>query len=65
MEQSVKLKRVYEEQFDNRFCIICQSRNEENLVSTENDRRKVIEAVTIRNDEVKVRLHCLELDEHK
>ena len=51
-----------EKEFDPKYCIICQKKNTKNLTSSENDRRKIIEAAAIRKDKVQARLTSHKLD---
>ena len=36
-----------EKEFNPKYCIICQKKNTKNITSSENDRRKIIEAAAI------------------
>ena len=49
-----------EKEFDPKYYIICQKKNMKNLTSSENGRRKIIEAV--RKDKVQERLTSHKLD---
>ena len=46
------------------MCIICQKSSSSTVVSTENGRKKIIEAAAIREDEVLLRLKSLAIDQH-
>ena len=48
---------------DIKLCIICQKSSSSTFVSTENGRKKIIEAAAIREDEVFLRLKSLAIDQ--
>ena len=49
---------------DIKLCIICQKSSSSTVVSTENGRKKIIEAASIREDKVLWRLRSLAIDQH-
>ena len=51
-----------EKEFDPKYYIIWQKKNTKNLTSSENGRRKIIEAAAIRKDKVQERLTPHKLD---
>ena len=55
MDESLEIKSAEAEEFDRRYCIICQKKNTKGLTSTANGRSKM-EAARIREDEVWDRL---------
>ena len=55
MDESLEIKSAEAEEFDRRYCIICQKKNTKRLTSTANGRSKM-EAARIREDEVWDRL---------
>ena len=57
MDSTLSLKKSnYLIDLDIKLCIICQKSSSSTVVSTENGRKKIIEAAAIREDEVLLRL---------
>ena len=56
MGESLEIKSAEAEEFDRRYCIICQKKNTKGLTSTANGRSKIMEAGRIREDDVWDRL---------
>ena len=52
MDESLEIKSAEAEEFDRRYCNICQKKNTKGLTSTANGRSKIMEATRIREDEV-------------
>ena len=60
MENCLSLAKSFE--FDIDHCIICQKKGKVSLTSTENGRKKIIDAAAIRKDEVYQRLQNGNID---
>ena len=56
MNESLEINSAEAEEFDRRYCIICQKKNTKELTSTANGRSKIMEAARIRENEVWDRL---------
>ena len=65
MDSTLLLKKSnYLIDLDIKLCIICQKSSSSTVVSTENGRKKIIEAAAICEDEVFLRLKSLATDQH-